>query len=414
MGFTDHDQSLLLLCSRNANTLRLLRLDAAIGVAQVVAEDAEYDAGPVLANRERVLAVGFEKEKLSWTVCDASVADDFAALSAVDSGVFAIISRDAADTQWIVGYSSDHAPRCYYLYNRTTKRCTRLFSSNQRLAACILARKTPISYTARDGLTLHGYLTTPVGVPAKDLPMVLLVHGGPWDRDRWPFDAKSQWLANRGYAVLQVNYRGSTGYGKAVLNAGNREWGGKMQDDLTDGVRWAVGQGIANPKRLAIMGDSYGGYAVLAGLAFTPGLFTCGVELSGPSDLYMLRKLRGDLNTTYGTPENVVIGDPAKDAEMLKARSPYYAVDRITAPLLIGQGANDPRVSAAVTDELVTALRAAKKSVQYLTFADEGHGLARPANQQQFFALAESFLAKYLGGRSEPAGQLPGAIGVLQ
>ncbi len=368
----------------------------------MVAEDAQYDIGPVLVNAEHVLAVGVEKEKLTWTVCDPSVADDFAALAKMDPGIFAIASRDADDKHWIVGYSSDCTSRCYYLYDRAAKTCTRLFSSNQRLAECTLAKKMPIAFTARDGLSIHGYLTLPVGVPEKGLPMVLLVHGGPWNRCHWPFEAESQWLANRGYAVLQVDFRGSTGYGKSFLNAGNHEWGGKMQDDLSDGVDWAIARGIADAKHIAIMGTSYGGYAALAGLAFTPSRYVAGVELCGPSDLLALRRLRGNLTSPYGTPENVVIGNPATEADFLKTRSPFYAVERIAAPVLIGQGANDPRVAASVTEQMVAALRAAKKSVQYVLFPDEGHGLSRPENRRQFFALAEAFLAQYLGGRSEP------------
>jgi dipeptidyl aminopeptidase/acylaminoacyl peptidase len=266
----------------------------------------------------------------------------------------------------------------------------------------------PISYLSRDGLTIHGYLTTPVGIPAKNLPTVLLVHGGPWARDTWGYDPMVQWLANRGYAVLQVNFRGSTGYGKKFLNAANREWAGKMHDDLIDGVNSIVQRGIANPKKIAIMGGSYGGYATLVGLTFTPDVFAAGVDIVGPSNLLTL------LNSVppYWEPMRAMfshrVGDTEKEADFLKSRSPLFFADQIKAPLLIGQGANDPRVKQAESEQIVAAMRKANKPVEYILYTEEGHGFARPANRLHFYAKAEEFLGKYLGGRVEPMGNIPG------
>jgi dipeptidyl aminopeptidase/acylaminoacyl peptidase len=272
----------------------------------------------------------------------------------------------------------------------------------------------PISFKSRDGLTVHGYLTTPAGVPARNLPAVLLVHGGPWARDTWGYSSLHQWLANRGYAVLAVNFRGSTGYGKKFLNAGNKEWAGKMHDDLIDGVNWLVGQGIADPKKVAIMGGSYGGYATLVGLTFTPEVFACGVDIVGPSNIITLLKSI----PPYWAPAKAMfakrVGDMEKEEEFLKSRSPLFHVDKIKAPLLIGQGANDPRVKQAESDQIYEALKKAGKPVEYVIYTDEGHGFKRPENSQHFFAKAEEFLAKYLGGRYEPVGDMKGASAVTK
>jgi dipeptidyl aminopeptidase/acylaminoacyl peptidase len=244
-------------------------------------------------------------------------------------------------------------------------------------------------------------LTTPPGIPAKNLPTVLNVHGGPWARDSWGYDGEAQWLANRGYAVLQVNFRGSTGYGKEFLNAANREWAAKMHDDLIDGVNWAVKEGVADSKRIAIFGGSYGGYATLVGLTFTPDVFACGVDIVGPSNLITLMQTI----PPYWKPMEPIffdrVGHPEKDAEFLKARSPLYKADKITKPLLIAQGANDPRVKKSESLQIVEAMKKAGKPVEYVEYPDEGHGFARPENRLDFYAKAERFLAQHLGGRHE-------------
>lgn len=237
-----------------------------------MAEDPQYDVGGIFIHpiKRNIQAVSFYKEKSEWQVLDPSIAADFATLAQVRRGEFSIISRDLADTTWLVAYAIDDGPTYYYTYDRHPKTSTLLFSNQPKLEGLPLAPVQPVSFQARDRVTLHGYLTTPVGVPSRNLPTVLLVHGGPWARDTWGYSPTVQGLANRGYAVLQVNCRGSTGYGKAFLNAGNREWAAKMHDDLIDSVHWIIKQEIANPTKVAIMGGSYGGYATLVGLTFTP------------------------------------------------------------------------------------------------------------------------------------------------
>jgi dipeptidyl aminopeptidase/acylaminoacyl peptidase len=258
----------------------------------------------------------------------------------------------------------------------------------------------PIEFTAHDGMKLYGYLTTPAGVEAKDLPMVEFVHGGPWSRDEWGFNRYAQWLSNRGYAVLQINFRGSTGYGKQYVNAGDRQWAGTMHTDLLDGKDWAVKQGVADPAKVCIMGGSYGGYATLAGVAFSPEAFACGVDIVGPSNLNTLLKTIPPYWSTILATFRKRMGD---SEEVLEQQSPLFKADQIKAPLLIGQGANDPRVNKAESDQIVAAMRKNNKPVQYYVFPDEGHGFARPANNMAFNAVTEEFLAKYLGGRFEPA-----------
>jgi dipeptidyl aminopeptidase/acylaminoacyl peptidase len=270
----------------------------------------------------------------------------------------------------------------------------------------------PISYTARDGLTIHGYLTKPVGV-STPVPTVLLVHGGPWGRDTWGYDPEVQWLANRGYAVLQINFRGSTGYGKAFLNAGNREWAAKMHDDLLDGVNWLVETGISQPDKIAIMGGSYGGYAALVGLTFSPDVFACAVDIVGPSNLITLLQSIPPYWEPIKANMYHRVGNLETEPEFLKSISPLFFVDRIQKPLLIAQGANDPRVKEAESEQIVNAMKQAGKPVEYVLYTDEGHGFARPENRLHFYARAEEFLAKYLGGRFEPAGNIANHSGVV-
>jgi len=259
----------------------------------------------------------------------------------------------------------------------------------------------PFSFIARDGLTIHGYLSFPPGEDRFDLPTVLLVHGGPWARDAWGYDPQAQWLANRGYLCIQVNFRGSAGYGKAFLNAGDREWGRKMQDDLSDAVAHAISQGWSVPARVAIMGGSYGGYATLAGAAFTPDLYCCGVDIVGPSNLITLIETIPPYWAPMIAQFHNRVGDPAKDRDFLWSRSPLSAVEQIRIPLLIAQGANDPRVKQAESEQIVAAMQKAGIDHDYMLFPDEGHGFAKPENRLKFFAAADKFLSRYLGGRAD-------------
>jgi dipeptidyl aminopeptidase/acylaminoacyl peptidase len=259
----------------------------------------------------------------------------------------------------------------------------------------------PFSYEARDGLMIHGYLTFPVGQPRERLPTVLVVHGGPWTRDEWGFQPEGQWLANRGYLCVQVNYRGSTGYGKRFVNAGDREWGAKMQDDLVDAVGWVVDRGIADPARIAIYGGSYGGYASLAGAAFTPELFAAAVDIVGPSNLETFIRSVPPYWAPLIAQLHNRIGNPDTEPDFLWSRSPLSRVKDIKVPLLIAQGANDPRVKQAESEQIVAALTEAGVDHEYLLFPDEGHGFAKPENRLRFYAAAEAFLARHLGGRAE-------------
>ena len=416
VSFSADGKTLYLIGSHEANTKRLIALDLDTRQETVMAEDKQYDLGGIVMHpTTRVIqAVSFYKDKLEWRVLDESIAADFEAISQIREGEFGIGSRTLADDTWLVAYTTDDGPVYYYTYDRKSKTSTSLFSNQPKLETLQLASMQPISYQARDGLTIHGYLTTPVGIPAKNLPTVLFVHGGPWAQDTWGYHSAAQWLANRGYAVLQVNFRGSTGYGKDFLNAGNRQWAAAMHDDLIDAVNWLVEQGVADPKKVAIMGGSYGGYATLVGLTFTPDVFAAGVDIVGPSNLVTLLQSI----PPYWAPllANMYhrIGHLETDEEFLKSRSPLFFVDRIQKPLLIGQGANDPRVKQAESEQIVSAMRSAGKPVEYVLYPDEGHGFARPENRLHFFAIAEEFLAKYLGGRFEPVGDIQGHSGVLK
>jgi len=403
-GFTPDNTGVYLASSVDANAARLLEVDLASGKSNVIAEDKQYDVAWVLTHPKthKLEAVMFIRQRTEWTVIDKSLQADFDAFRKVHDGNFYIFSRDLADNTWIVSYVVDDALVPTYAYDRASTKATFLFSDRPALEKYKLAKMQPISFQARDGMTIYGYLTLPLGLGLKNLAMVLLVHGGLSDRDIWGLNNEVQWLANRGYAVLQINFRGSGGYGKAYNNAGNREWGGKMHDDLIDGKNWAVKQGYADPKQVCIMGWSYGGYAALVGLAFTPNAFACGVDGFGISNIVtFLRTI-----PPYWEPDKALfkrrVGDVETEQEFLKSRSPLFKADQIKAPLLIGHGANDPRVKQAESDQIVEAMRKNKKPVEYIVFPDEGHGFARPENQLKFYAAAEPFLAKYLGGRAEP------------
>ncbi len=413
-GFGKDGNTLYLIANDNANASRLLSLDLATGKETVIIEDKEYDVSGVIIDEEsRIpLAASFNRARAEWVALDPSIKEDLATLKTVRRGDFSISSQTADQNTWIVAYSIDDGPAAYYLYDRKSKKAEFLFVNNTKLEDVKLAQMEPVEYKAKDGLTIHGYLTKPVGVEAKNLPTVLYVHGGPWARDSWGYNPMAQFLANRGYVVLQINYRGSTGYGKAFLNAGNREWAGKMHQDLLDGVDWLVKQGIADPRKIAIAGGSYGGYATLVGLTFTPEVFACGVDIVGPSSIPTLIKAI----PPYWAPMKGIfdkrVGSIETEEEFLKERSPLYRVDKITKPLLIGQGANDPRVKQPESDQIVEAMRKNKKEVRYLVYTDEGHGFARPENRLHFFAVTEEFLAKHLGGRAEPLGEIKGHSGV--
>jgi len=404
LGFTKDGKSLCIIDSRGANTGRLVEFGIEANSTKIIASDDEYDIGGIMANPDtyKIEAVTIEKDKSEFIVIDKSIAADISAIKKIRAGEFDIMSRDDADKKWIVVFLVDNGPAYYYLYNRENKKSEFLFVSRQKLLKYKLAEMIPIRFKSRDGLTIHGYITfPPSGLLRRNLPLVLNVHGGPWVRDTWGYNGEAQWFANRGYACLQINYRGSTGYGKKFVNAGDREWGGKMHDDLVDGVKWAIAQGYANPKRICIYGGSYGGYAALVGATFTPDLFCCTVDIVGPSNLITDAKTIPPYWTNYIALMNKRIGNPDTEPEFLKSRSPLFKVDNIKKPILIAHGKNDPRVKLSESMQIINAMKRKKIKYKFMLFRDEGHGFAKPKNKLKFYAAAEKFLAGNLGGRFE-------------
>jgi dipeptidyl aminopeptidase/acylaminoacyl peptidase len=342
------------------------------------------------------------RERSEIAVLDPDLARDVERVRSLHPGDLGFAGRDHADRTWLASFSADDGPIAYYSYDRQSGEGRFLFSHRPELERYTLARMEPFTVTARDGLSLHGYLSFPPGVDRSGLPAVLFVHGGPWARDAWGFDPYAQWFANRGYLCVQVNFRGSTGYGKAFVNAGDREWGGRMHDDLLDTVSWLVERGWADPGRIGIYGGSYGGYAALAGAAFTPDVFSCAVDLVGPSNLKTLIESIPPYWRPVIAQFHQRVGNPETEAEFLWSRSPLSRADQIRIPLLIGQGANDPRVKQAESEQIVAALREKGIPHEYLLYPDEGHGFVKPENRLSFQAAAERFLAEHLGGRFEP------------
>ena len=384
--------------------VRLVAVDVRSGAERVIDGDDEADlGGPIISDRTgELLGAVYRRDRLMINAFDDGFAADLAKVRAIHPGDPMIGSSDDEERYWTVVFDDDRDPGATYLFDRQTGEARLLFRSRPWLVPETLAVREPVRITSRDGLTLHCYLTRPVG-EERNLPMVLLVHGGPWARDSWGWDPQSQFLANRGYAVLQVNYRGSTGFGKAFTHAAEHEFAGKMHDDLIDAVHWAVGSGIADEQRIAIYGGSYGGYAALVGATFTPDVFAAVISVVGPSNLVTLVKsfppywrplLAGTWFKFVGDPE-----DP-EQLEDLKARSPINRVDKIVAPLLVIQGANDPRVTKHESDQIVDALRERGVPVEYMVKDDEGHGFAKPENRKDMYRGVEGFLATHLGGRA--------------
>jgi dipeptidyl aminopeptidase/acylaminoacyl peptidase len=403
LAFSGDGKSLLAISSVGVNTGRLVRIDLASGEDRVLLEDPDADvAGAMLHpdTREPQIALVL-KDRAEYHVLDPAVQPDYEAIRALHTGDPSLIGRDEADTTWLVAFTDDAGPVRYYGYDRATGTGSFLFDSRPELSRYELAHMEPFSFTTRDGLTVHGYVTFPPGGGRSGLPAVLDVHGGPQVRDVWGWNPEAQWFANRGYLCIQVNYRGSTGYGKAFVNAGDREWGAKMHDDLIDAVGYVVEQGWADRDRIAIYGGSYGGYAALVGAAFTPDVFRCAVDIVGPSNLQTLL----ETIPPYWAPVKAQlykrVGNPETDQEFLWSRSPLSRARDIRIPLLIAQGANDPRVKQAESEQIVAALAEAGIDYEYMLFPDEGHGFAKPENRLKFYAAAERFLAKYLGGRFE-------------
>ena len=399
--------------SLGSDTTRLVKLDLATGKdLEVLARNEKADVADVMIHPDRrvVEAVSFNYLKGEWQVLDPPIKGDFDALGSLHRGEFEVVSRDRADRKWIVEYRGDDGPVAWYAWDRDAKKGEKLFVARPALEKYTLARMEPVVIKARDGVDLVSYLTLPPGREAKGLPLVLNVHGGPWARDTWGYDPEAQWLANRGYATLQVNFRGSTGFGKAFHNAGNGQWGvGGMQYDLTDAVKWTIAKGIADAKKVCIYGGSYGGYATLAGLVFTPELYACGVDIVGPSHIKTLFQSIPPYWAPFKKELVLRVGDAEKDEALNEKISPFFHAAQVRAPLIIAQGANDPRVKIAESDQMVTAMRGKGLPVTYVVYKDEGHGFARPENRLDFYGRVDEFLAKQLGGRSEPWQEVKGS-----
>ena len=404
--FTFDNKELYAASNLGRDKTAIVRLDPATGKElELIFEHPEVDTSALLASDKRkvITAAAFTRDRQEYHFFDEWRRDLQKKLEEKLPGVeVALSSMNLDEDKFIVRSHSDRTRGAFWFYDTKTDELRKLADVSPWLDENQMAAMKPVRVTARDGLVLPGYLTLPPGVEPKNLPAVLLVHGGPWARDDWGFDGGAQFLANRGYAVLQINFRGSTGYGRAFWEKGFKQWGKTMQDDVTDAARWIVSEGIADPKRIAIYGGSYGGYAALAGMAFTPGVYAAGISFVGPSNLFTLLETVPPYWEPMRKMNYEMIGDPEKDKELLTAASPLFSADKIQSPLLIAQGANDPRVKKAESDQIVEALKKRGVDVPYIVRENEGHGFANEENRMYFYRAVERFLAKHLGGRTEP------------
>ncbi len=420
LGYTTDGKTQYLTDSRGRDTAALFAVDVASGKKTLVAEDKRADIGEnVLTDPKTGVAqaVAVDYQRNEWKALDPAIAKDLETLRGIGPGTFFVNSRSLDDKHWIVAYSAAEQPAVYYRYTRETGKAgqlDKLFSARPALEGKPLVPMWPQLIKARDGLTLVSYLSLPAaadvnkdGKADKPVPLVLLVHGGPWARDNYGYNGTHQWLSNRGYAVLSVNYRGSTGFGKSFISAADQQWATKMHDDLLDATDWAVKNNVTRKEDVAIMGGSYGGYATLVGLTFTPDTFKCGVDIVGPSNLNTLLATIPPYWAAFFEQFAKRVGDPRTEdgKKLLAERSPLSRVGAIKKPLLIGQGANDPRVKQDESDQIVKAMKAKNIPITYVLFPDEGHGFARPANSKAFNAVAEGFLSQCLGGRAQPIGE---------
>jgi dipeptidyl aminopeptidase/acylaminoacyl peptidase len=406
LGFSGDGNSAYVASSLDSDTIQLVQMDLSGNGRRIRSSDPNFDLESALfdPSTHELEAAAFDGQRRIWKFYSPRAEADFKILSATHMGDIRVFSRDQQGRFWTLAYMQPEAPTAYYIYDRKQAWAGPLFPGQPGLETYHLASMRDVSFTARDGMKLYAYLSLPQGLTPKNLPLVLLVHGGPWARDHWDFNPEVQWLCNRGYAVLQVNYRGSTGFGKKYFNAGNQEWGGKMSTDLIDGKRWAVSQGYADANRVAIFGSSYGGYAALAGLAFSPKEFACGVDICGPSSLQTLfAELTRYHDWIGATLIDRRVGRTDWQQNLLRSRSPLNAAAAFEAPVFIAQGENDQRVPRRESDQMAEALRRLGKKVYYEVFPDEGHGFEKWENQMALNEKVEAFLAAYLGGRTEAA-----------
>lgn len=415
LHFSSDGRAVYFMDSRNRDKSALTRVDLKTARTTVIASSNLSDLTYVLSDPRTglPLAAAFEYERLEWQAIGNQIEADLAVLGRQLSGLWFPLSQSADNRFWTVWIDTPGKPVRFGLYRRDTRSLRILYTARPALEDEQLPRTESHVIRSRDGLSLVSYLTLPVDAehraksrPHKPLPMVLMVHGGPWSRDSMAYNPYAAWLADRGYAVLAVNFRGSTGFGKKFVNAGDREWGGRMHDDLLDAVDWAIARGTADPERIAIYGASYGGYAALVGLTKTPTRFACAVDIVGPSNLVTLLNNIPSYWKAFLDNFRRRVGDPTTPAgrKFLEQRSPLFQADRIRRPLLIGQGANDPRVTQREADQIVSRMQANGLPVTYVLYADEGHGFARPQNRLSFNAITEVFLANCLSGKAEPFG----------
>ncbi len=413
IGFDQSGNVLYFLDSRNRDKAGISALDFGTGESELIYASDKADVNGVLTHptENTIQIVTYTYERVEHAVLDDRLRSDMEYLEAVCDGEIEITSQTLDQHQWVVAFATDDGPVRYYLHDRTNCHAKFLFTNRPELESLELSKMHPVVIQSRDGMDLVSYLTLPKSSgdgnrPAQPVPMVLLVHGGPWYRDFWGYHPEHQLLANRGYAVLSVNFRGSTGLGKDFINAADKQWAGKMHDDLIDAVNWSILEGIADRDRIAIMGGSYGGYATLVGLTFTPDVFACGIDIVGPSNLITLMENPPPYWMPLLPMMTTRVGDHATDEgrQFLESRSPLFRVDQIRRPLLIGQGANDPRVKQSESDQIVAAMQEKNIPVTYVLYPEEGHGFDRPENDIAFYAICESFLAEHLGGSCEEVG----------
>jgi len=400
--FTFDNRALYVASNLGRDKLAIAEYDLALGrEARVLFEHDEVDVDTLLFSRERkcLTGVAFEVDKLDYHFFD----DARAELQTFVDGELpgrenTVVSHSRDETMYVVRSGNDRTLGEYYLLDVQARRLTRLFSISPWLDEKSMAETRPIRFNARDGLPIRGYLTLPPGSGSKAMPLIVHPHGGPWARDRWGFDPELQFLASRGYAVLQVNFRSSAGFGRSFLEAGFGQWGLSMQDDITDGVGWAVDEGLADPARIAIYGGSYGGYATLAGLTKTPELYACGISYVGVSNLFTWIESIPPYWKPYLEMIYEMVGHPERDRERFEATSPFFNADTITAPVFVAQGANDPRVPQKESDQIVEALRGRGVDVTYMVKENEGHGFLNEENRFDFYREMERFLKRWLRG----------------
>ncbi len=406
LGTSKDNKKIYMIDSTGVDTCRVVKIDIATGISKVIAYNPEYDIweGEYFLYHHHtydIQAVCFNKYRKEWILLDETLKEDFEAIKKIDRGDFSIVSRDDADKTWIIAFERDNGPEACYIFNRNSKKASLLFYDRPSLREYNLAGMEDISFTSRDGLIMHGYITYPSDKKRNNLPLVLYVHGGPWWRDVWGYNPSVQWFANRGYVCLQINFRGSTGYGKKFLNAGNREWGGKMQEDLVDGVKWAIREGIADPEKITIYGAGYGGYAALSGAVFTPDVFCCAIAIGCPGDLVNFIQSIPDNRKTHRKELIKRVGEPEKEKEFLICRSPFYHLEKIKIPVFIAYGLKEKIVNDKSSYHMIRAMHSRGIKVEYIVFHDEYFNINKEKNRIKLHLVAEKFLTRHMGGRYE-------------